>query len=96
VTLRGVLEPHVVAGARAELDKLVDLHAARLLAAGKISDPLPHEPFETRFYRLYEHDLDEAPTQFRQELHLLGLFDVFFHPRVLDVVESILGGEIRL
>ncbi|MCC7518968.1 MAG: phytanoyl-CoA dioxygenase family protein [Verrucomicrobiae bacterium] len=96
VILRGVLEPRVVDGARAAMEQLVEQQAAKLLATGMIRDPLPHEPFTTRFYRLYEHGLDDAPRSFRQELHLAELFDVFFHPRVLDQAEAFLGGEVRL
>jgi ectoine hydroxylase-related dioxygenase (phytanoyl-CoA dioxygenase family) len=45
---------------------------------------------------LYENNLDLAPKSFRGELHIAELFPMFFHPRVLDVVEQFLGGEIRL
>ena len=94
--LRGVLEPNIIDGVRLEMEKLVDREAARLVAAGKITQTFDHEPLETRLYRLYENSLDDAPTQYREELHLPALFDVFFNPKVLDVVESVLGGEIRL
>lgn len=96
VILRGVIEPAAVQAARIEMEALVEEHAAKLLAAGRIGDPLKGEPFETRLYRLYENCLDIAPKSFRRELHRPGLFPVFFHPKVLDVVETFLGGEIRL
>lgn len=96
VTLRGVIEPAAVRAARVEMEALVEEEAAKLLAAGRIRDPLRGEPFETRLYRLYEHCLDIAPKSFRRELHRPGLFPVFFHPMVLDAAELVLGGEIRL
>ncbi|NUN92716.1 MAG: phytanoyl-CoA dioxygenase family protein [Verrucomicrobiae bacterium] len=96
VVLRGVIEPAAVRAARREMEGLVEEQAAKLLAAGKIRDPWKDEPFATRLYRLYENCLDVAPKSFRQELHRPGLFGVFFHPKVLDVVEEFLGGEIRL
>ena len=96
VILRGLLEPEVVSGARRGLEKLVDKEADALVAAGKISDPLKHEPFETRRYRLYENFLDQAPLRFRPELHLPELYPVFFHRQLLDAVEQILGPEILL
>lgn len=96
IILRDFLEPELLGPARAEMDKLVDRQAEKLLAAGTIDDPLANEPFETRLYQLYERCLDQAPKQFRRELHLPGLFPLFFHPRLLDVVEIFLGGEIRL
>ncbi|MBI2298092.1 MAG: phytanoyl-CoA dioxygenase family protein [Armatimonadetes bacterium] len=94
--LRDLPEPEVVAGARASMARLVDRAAEALLAAGKITDALLSDPFETRLYHLYREQLDNAPKSFRPELHLPELFGVFFHPGLLDVVESLLGPEIRL
>jgi phytanoyl-CoA hydroxylase len=94
--LRGFLEPETVQAACEALATLVDCHAERLLAEGKIAHLYAGEPFETRFYRLYEHHLDDAPLNFRRELHLAGLFGIFFHPGLLDKVETLLGPEIRL
>ena len=96
VILSDFLEPAVVSAGRMEMEKLVDQQADRLIAAGKVRDRLANEPFETRFFKLYEHCLDDAPKSFRRELHLSGLFDLFFHSHLLDVVEGLLGGEIRL
>jgi len=96
VILKGVFEPEVARGARAAMERLVDQHAAKLLAAGRIAHKFESEPFETRLFKLYEHNLDLMPKNFRRELHLPELFSVFFHPRVLDTVEQFLGDEIRL
>jgi ectoine hydroxylase-related dioxygenase (phytanoyl-CoA dioxygenase family) len=96
VVLHGFLEAEVIESARSELAKLVDQHARKLLADGKITDALEDEPFETRLARLHERCLDEAPKLFRRELHVAGLFPVFFDPRLLDTVEAFLGSEIRL
>ena len=94
--LRGVLESSVQQRARVEMEKLVEEQAEKLLTAGTISDPFRSEPFETRLYRLYEHCIETAPRNFRRELHRAGLFDIFFHPRLLDFVEELIGSEIRL
>ena len=94
--LPGLLDQEVLAGARTALNRLVDRQADALLAAGKIADPLVDEPFETRLLDLYEGRRDEAPDSFRPELHLAELYAVFFHPTLLDLVEAILGPEIRL
>jgi phytanoyl-CoA hydroxylase len=96
VILRGVLEPEVLSQARAAMEELVDREADRLVSEGKIPDRLAGEPFETRLYHLYRDHLEKAPKSFRSTLHLPGLFPLFFHPRVLDVVEVLLGPEIRL
>lgn len=94
--LRGVLEAGVVLGARAAMARLVDQLAENMEAEGLIPNRFASEPFETRLFRLYENHLDRAPKSFRHELHLPELFPVFFHPRVLDQVEILLGGEVRL
>lgn len=96
VLLRGFLEPDVVEQARAAMEVLVDRQAERLLAEGKIQDRLADAPFETRLEELYRDRPEEAPTLFRPELHLAGLFPLFFHPGLLDLGEALLGPEIRL
>jgi phytanoyl-CoA hydroxylase len=96
VILPGFLEPGVLEDARLEMDGLVDRLAHRLLTEGKVTETFPGAPFETRLHRLVQPCLDDAPRSFRPELHLPGLFGLFFHPRLLDVVEEFLGPEIRL
>jgi ectoine hydroxylase-related dioxygenase (phytanoyl-CoA dioxygenase family) len=98
IILRRFVEPTVVQDARAALESLVESHAERLRAAGRISDGdmATDAPFETRLYEIYRNRLDEAPTLFRRQLHLPGLFGLFFHARLLDQVEYLLGTEIRL
>ncbi len=96
VVLRDFLEADVVRQAREAMQILVDRQAETLLAEGKITDPLRDAPFETRIAQLYAAFPDAAPTLYRPELHLPGLFPLFFHPRLLDVIETLLGPEIRL
>jgi len=96
VILPAFLEPEVVDGAHAAMEQLVEREAARLVAAGRIADPFSGASFETRLALLYADRPDEAPKNFRPELHLAGLFPLFFHPHLLDLVETFLGGEIRL
>ncbi|WP_135556481.1 phytanoyl-CoA dioxygenase family protein [Paenibacillus cymbidii] len=96
VVLRGFLPREVVDNAISSMKQLVDETAAKLAADGLIADTLAEEPFETRLYTLYRDRLERAPKSFRKELHLPGLFGLFFHPPLLDVVESLLGDEIRL
>jgi len=98
IILRRFVEPTAVQDARAALESLVESHAQRLRAAGRISDGemASDALFETRLYEIYRNRLEEAPTLFRRELHLPGLFGLFFHARLLDQVEYLLGPEIRL
>jgi phytanoyl-CoA hydroxylase len=93
--LRQVLSPAEVEGAREAMQELVDREAHKLLQQGLISNLMEDEPFETRFLRLYQNHLDKAPD-YRPELHLAGLFPLFFNSKVLDIVEILLGSEIRL
>ena len=70
--------------------------AERLISAGKISKDYSNATFETRLAKICEDAPEEAPHIFRKELHLAGMFDVFFYPPLLDIVETILGDELRL
>ncbi len=94
--LKGFLEPSVVDSVRKAASFLVDQLAADLVKSGAIPSAFSDEPFERRMIRMFEHDVNRAPKQFRENLHLPGMFPLFFHPGLLDVVESMLGPEIRL
>jgi ectoine hydroxylase-related dioxygenase (phytanoyl-CoA dioxygenase family) len=96
VILHNVIEQSVLDEAKLDLNWLVNMHAGDLIEAGVIDGPYMDEPFETRFYMLYRNCMDKAPNSFRSELHLPGLFGMFFNSAVVDLAESILGPEVRL
>lgn len=96
VILKGVLKSEEVDGARQELKHLVDQHAQKLLAEGKIDDLKEDLPFEKRLIALSADNPKNAMGTLRRELHLPGLYPIFFNPQLTDVVESVLGSEIRL
>ncbi len=96
VILSGFYPERAVEAARGAASELVDRFADRLTAAGKISHDHAEAPFETRLARLCEDAPDEAPHIFRKELHMAGMYEVFFHPPLLDIVETLLGEELRL
>ncbi len=96
VILKGFYPDRVVAAARDAADELVERFAKRLKASGRISRDHAGASFETRLARLCEDVPDEAPHIFRKELHLAGMYDVFFYPPLLDIVESLMGEELRL
>ncbi len=96
VKLVDFLDGSVVAQAQTAMEALVEEHAQQLVAAGKNESAMANEPFATRFFRIYESHLDDAPKSFRRELHLPGLFDLFFNSDLLDVVELLIGPEVRL
>ena len=85
-----------VATARRGLSRLVDQCAGDLLATSRIRDTFQNSPFEERLFRLYEKCPEEAPSFWRAELHLAELFGVFFHQPLLDIVQQLIGPEVRL
>ena len=90
--------PHqVIQGAVSAVEILVDRFAEKRKGDHIVTDLFNDEPFESRFARLCEKAPSEAaPSIFRKELHLTGLYDIFSHPPLLDHVEMILGQEMRL
>lgn len=96
IILKCVIEPEAVEKVKAEINGLVDEHAQQLIAAGKIDHDFRDEPFDKRLYRMYEERIDEASIDFREELHRPGLYHLFFNSTVLDIVEALIGGEIRI
>ncbi len=96
VILRGFLEREVIDSARAEVETLADGTARNLLDAGKITDVCENEPFETRLTKVFAQCPDDPPSTYRPELHLAGIYGLFFHPALLDLAERILGPEVRL
>ena len=96
VILKGVFGQEVLDNVQSELESLVNQTVDTLITSGKLHDRFASEPFETRFFRLFEGHMEDAPKSFRRELHLPGMFDLFFHPHLLDMVELFLGREVRL
>ena len=93
---KGLLSAEVVQSVRSEMEAIVDFLADWLVTRELIKDPMKEEPFETRIAKLYHDNLDEAPKNLRHFLNRSGLFDLFFNAELLDLVEEILGPEIRL
>lgn len=96
VILKGIISRTAIDHVIEDMKELVDKYANDLLISNKISDLLLNEPFEKRLYLLYKDHLDIAPKSFRKELHKSGMFDLFFNSSVLDIVQSLLGEELRL
>jgi len=93
--ITGFFPAEIEAGVRSEIENWVDRYARQLVAEGHIDRLYDTEPFETRLIRLQAHNPKTTPY-IRRELHLLAMYDLFFHPPLLDIVEQILGPEIRL
>ena len=88
---------HVITAAIKSAEDLVDQFAENLIERRLIPDRYSDQSFDKRLSSLCEAATEDvAPSIFRKELHLPGLFDVFFSPLLLDHISTILGNEIRL
>jgi phytanoyl-CoA hydroxylase len=97
LVLRGLLGQRDLAPARTAMMDRVDLIANELLEAGLIRDPLVDEPFETRLARLFESLSGEHFVAFTGQSwrdRMPGYFELMSNPKILDVVESLIGPEI--
>ena len=94
--MNNFLAPDLVDAARAEVMLIVEEHAQKLMTTGAIKDLYVDESFETRFIRIHKEAPENAPDHLRKELHRPGLYDIFFNQTLLDIVENVLGPEIRL
>ena len=96
LVLSAFFERATIADARDALEQLVDELIAQYARRGEITATFPGEPFETRLARVFAERAEAAPTLLRPELHLGPLFPLFFDAALLDLVERLLGPEIRL
>jgi len=96
VILRNVVDNNAVESARRELASIVDEIARGLQAMDHIDELYEDEPFETRLIKLFSFAPELSPSQLRRNLHRRGMFGLFFCPAVLDLVQEVLGEEIRL
>lgn len=78
----------------AEFDSVIDEMASALKARGDLADPAPELDLRTRLTRLTE----QTPLAFRSLFMGVhrgrALFDFLRHPKILDVMESLLGPDI--
>jgi ectoine hydroxylase-related dioxygenase (phytanoyl-CoA dioxygenase family) len=74
----------------------VEMIASELVRNGLIVDPLTNEPFETRLARLFENLSSQDFLQYGRSWRdrLAGYYHLMANPKILDVVESIVGAEI--
>eukprot|EP00117_Sycon_ciliatum_P029884 scpid74064/ scgid23693/ len=95
--LRGLIPTETLDEAEEHLDTIVDSLAQHQLDNNVTESLFRNEPFDKRLVHVYRDRLNEAPKIFRSELHLAGLFPIFFNENLLDIAEHVLGtSEIRL
>ena len=92
----GLLDAADLAPAREAMEFRVEGIAQDLLREGLISDPLANAPFETRLARLFENLSDSIFLRYDRSWRdrLPGYFHLMANPKILDMVESLLGPEI--
>ena len=96
VILREFFDDDVVVGVCREMEAWVDRQAHHLCSEGINNRLYEDQPFETRLIHVLSQCPDRINTTIRRDLHLPGMFSLFFHLPLLDLVEQLLGPEIRL
>ncbi len=93
--------PHLLnqadlAPAREAMEQKVDMIADGLLADGLITDKLEDLPFRTRLAALFADLTDADFLKYGRSWRdrLPGYYDLMMNPIILDVVESLIGGEL--
>jgi ectoine hydroxylase-related dioxygenase (phytanoyl-CoA dioxygenase family) len=91
-----LLDDPDMAPAREAMTQKVDMIADELLADGLIADRLAGAPFETRLAQLFAHLTDREFLRYGRSWRdrLPGYFILMRNPKILDVVESLIGPEI--
>ncbi len=80
---------------QAMMDKVEEI-AQALLTKGLITDAHPDAPFETRLARLFEGLSDQDFLEYGRSWRdrRLGYYHLMANPKILDAVESLIGGEL--
>lgn len=96
LVLEKLLTEADLAAVKAEMMTKVDQIADELYAAGLITDKCTASPFETRLAELFANLTDEDFLRFGRSWRdrMPGYFDIMANPKILDAVESLIGGEI--
>jgi phytanoyl-CoA hydroxylase len=91
-----LLSEEDMAEVKEAMTQKVSLIADDLFNSGLISDKLDNEPFEYRLAKLFEGLTDKDFLKFGRGWRdrLPGYFHLMSNPKILDTVESLIGGEI--
>jgi len=85
-----------LAPARAAMEQKVSMIADQLLADGLVPDRLADRPFASRLAELFVGLTDREFLKYGRSWRdrLDGYFQLMGHPKILDAVESLIGGEV--
>lgn len=93
--------PHLLndadmAPAREAMEEKVSEIADALATAGLITDKLQNRPFETRLAELFDGLNDDQFLKYGRSWRdrKVGYYRLMANPKILDAVESLIGGEI--
>ena len=96
LVVEDVFPPSLLDTLKAEFDAEVEAYARQAHADGRLAELYSDEPFERRLARVAAA-LDDAGELLRAmngKLRTPGMFAVMTYPAILDIVESVIGGEI--
>ena len=97
LVVRGALPRAVLDSFIRVLEAEVDRRARAMYAHGEISDLFSEEPFVTRWYRLRrEQGGREEHTTWHACVFSREFYELWTHPAILAVVESLLGPEVQV
>jgi phytanoyl-CoA hydroxylase len=96
VILQDLLTKKELQPAQQAMEDKVEEIAQDLLASGKIVDIYRNESFDSRLARLFEGLSDEEFLKFGRgwRERRAGYYHLMANPKILDAVESLIGGEI--
>lgn len=96
LVLPNLLSEEELAPAREAMTYKVSMIAKELLQAGLITDTLEHRPFRYRLAELFQHLTAEDFLKYGRSWRdrIPGYFHLMSQPKILDAVESLIGGEI--
>ena len=96
LVLENLLTATDLAAVKAAMMTKVDTIADALYGAGLITDKRADRPFEYRLAELFQDRTDQEFLQFGRSWRdrLPGYYDIMANPKILDAVESLIGGEI--
>lgn len=96
LVVEGALHSEDLAPLIAVISEVVDARADKLYNAGTISDVFEDLPFERRWYAiLQECGKENEVFGWHTLVFSEALFNLITHPKVLDVVETLIGNEIQ-
>jgi len=96
LVLENYLSAEDLAGVKQAMNQKVDQVIDGLMADGLLKDNLADEPFETRLAKAFEGLTDQDFLKYGRSWRdrLPGYFDLMSNPKILDAVESLIGGEL--